>query len=149
MALDELDRRVLAVLMKNARATYAEIGHEVSLSASATKRRVDRMRADGVIKGFTAVIDPAAAGWSTEAYVQVYCAGKVSPDQLRRQFQSVPEVISACTVSGSSDAIVHLVASEVHDLERAIGLIRQETNIEQTHSAIVLSRLFDRPRKEH
>lgn len=146
--MDELDRRVLTCLMKDARATYAEIGHDVNLSPSAAKRRVDRLRADGVIKGFTAVIDPAVAGWATEAYVEVFCAGKVSPDQLRRQFQSVPEVISACTVSGPSDAIVHLVASEVHDLERAIGLIRQEDNIAQTHSAIVLSRLFDRPREE-
>lgn len=144
--MDDLDRAILDHLMKDARATYAEIGHEVSLSASAAKRRVDRLRSDGVIKGFTTVIDPAVVGWATEAYVEVYCSGKVAPDQLRRQFQSIPEVISACTVSGAADAIVHLVAEEVHDLERALGLIRAQANIEQTRSAIVLSRLFDRPR---
>lgn len=143
--LDDIDRKVLTCLMRDGRATYAEIGQEVDLSAPAAKRRVDRLRAEGVIQGFTAVIDPSVVGWATEAYVEVYCSGKVSPTQLRRQFQAVPEVISACTISGSADAMLHLVAEEVQDLERAIGLVRNEDNIEQTRSAIVLSRLFDRP----
>ncbi len=134
--------------MRDGRATYAELGAEVNLSAPAAKRRVDRLRDQGVIQGFTAVIDPTQFGWAVEAYVEVYCSGKVSPSQLRTQFQTVPEVISASTVSGSADAIVHLVAREVQDLERAIGLIRDEDNIEQTRSAIVLSRLFHRPTQD-
>lgn len=144
--MDATDRRVLACLMRDARATYAEIGQEVNLSAPAVKRRVDGLRADGVIKGFTAVVDPAAVGWATEAYVELYCSGVVSPSDLRQQFQQVPEVISACTVSGSADAVLHLVAADVQHLERALGVIREGPTIEQTRSSIVLSRLFDRPR---
>jgi DNA-binding Lrp family transcriptional regulator len=110
------------------------------------KRRVDRLRSSGVIRGFTTVVDPAVVGWGTEAYVEVYCAAKVSPHQLRQQFLAVPEVLSACTVSGGADAVLHLVAADVRHLERALGAIRDGDNINQTRSSIVLSRLFDRPR---
>jgi DNA-binding Lrp family transcriptional regulator len=144
--MDDIDTKVLRCLVRDARATYAEIGQEVNLSAPAVKRRVDRLRSSGVIRGFTAVVDPAIVGWGTEAYVEVYCAAKVSPHRLREQFLTVPEVLSACTVSGGADAVLHLAASDVQHLERALGAIRDGGNINQTRSSIVLSRLFDRPR---
>ncbi|MBE7195222.1 MAG: AsnC family transcriptional regulator, partial [Gordonia polyisoprenivorans] len=78
--LDELDEKVLACLTRDARATYAQIGDEVGLSAPAVKRRVDRLVDDGVIKGFTTVVDPAAMQWTTEAYVQIFCRGNISPE---------------------------------------------------------------------
>ena len=55
--IDELDEKVLECLARDARATYAQIGDEVGLSAPAVKRRVDRLVDEGVIKGFTTVID--------------------------------------------------------------------------------------------
>ena len=81
--LDELDEKVLACLTRDARATYAQIGDVVGLSAPAVKRRVDRLVEDGVVKGFTIVIDPYAMQWTTEAYVQVSCRGNISPQALK------------------------------------------------------------------
>ena len=144
--MDDLDRQVIGCLLRNARATYAEIGEEVSLSASAVKRRVDRLVATGAIKGFTALVDPVALGWTTEAYVELYCKGTVSPQELRRSLEKVPEVVGACTVSGSADALVHMLASDVGHLEQALERIRDEHNVDHTESVIVLSRLIDRPR---
>ena len=59
MAFDELDRRIVAALVEDGRATYAEIGARVGLSAPAVKRRVDRLRASGAVTGFSATVDPA------------------------------------------------------------------------------------------
>src|SRR5215218_9633607 len=56
--MDALDGKVIGCLLHNARATFAEIGAEVGLSAPAVKRRVDRLVASGAIRGFTALIDP-------------------------------------------------------------------------------------------
>lgn len=72
---DDLDRKIVTALMANARTSFAEIGAAVGLSATAVKRRVDRMRETGVITGFSATVEPAALGWRTEAYVEVYCEG--------------------------------------------------------------------------
>src|SRR4051794_41169346 len=94
-AMDGVDGKVIGCLLRNARATLAEIGAEVGLSAPAVKRRIDRLVASGAIQGFTALIDPDVLGWQTEAYVELYCKGTVSPEDLRRSLERVPEVVGA------------------------------------------------------
>jgi DNA-binding Lrp family transcriptional regulator len=127
----------------DARASYAEIGSKVALSAPAVKRRVDRLRSSGVIKGFTAVIDPAAVGWNTEAFVELYCTGRTTPAQLAVATRRHPEVIGAYTVSGEADAIVHLRAADIGHLEQALERLRAEPFVTSTRSMIVLSRLVE------
>jgi DNA-binding Lrp family transcriptional regulator len=56
----------------------------------------------------------------------------------------VPEVVSACTVTGSADALLHMLATDIAHLEQAMERIRQEPNVDHTESVIVLSRLIDR-----
>jgi len=141
--MNDIDRRIVALLSADARASYAEIGAEVSLSAPAVKRRVDRLRADGVIKGFTAVLDPAAIGWTTEAFVELYCTGKTSPDQIKAATRRHPEVVGAYTVSGQADALVHLRAENMAHLEQALERLRAESFVTSSRSMIVLSRLVD------
>src|SRR5580698_6801053 len=82
MSLDEIDARIITALIKDARASYAVIGAEVGLSAPAVKRRVDRLRDSGAITGFTARVDPAALGWTTEAYVELFCGSSTSPERI-------------------------------------------------------------------
>ncbi len=144
--MDAIDQSVLSCLLTDARATYAEIGDVVGLSAPAVKRRVDRLRETGAIRGFTALVDPAALGWTTEAYVEIYCKGTVAPAALRASLEKVPEVVGACTVSGGADALIHMLACDITQLERAIERVRDEPNVDHTRSVIVLSRLIDRPR---
>ncbi len=144
--MDELDRAILSCLLRDGRATFAQVGDQVGLSAPAVKRRVDRLRSSGAIRGFTAVVDPAALGWTTEAYVELHCKGTVAPQELRRSLEAVPEVVGACTVSGAADALVHMLASDVAHLEQALERVREERNVDHTRSVIVLSRLVDRPR---
>jgi DNA-binding Lrp family transcriptional regulator len=142
--VDDIDRQVVGCLLRDGRATFAEIGAQVGLSAPAAKRRVDRLVASGAIRGFTAVIDPAALGWTTEAYVELYCRGTVSPQDLRRSLEHVPEVVSACTVTGSADALLQMLATDITQLEQAMERVREEPNVDHTESVIVLSRLIDR-----
>ncbi|OZC29700.1 Lrp/AsnC family transcriptional regulator [Gordonia polyisoprenivorans] len=142
--IDELDEKVLACLTRDARATYAQIGDEVGLSAPAVKRRVDRLVDDGVIKGFTTVVDPAAMQWTTEAYVQIFCRGNISPEILKESWEPIQEVVSAATITGQADAILRIMARDVHHLEQALERIRQAGGVDRTESIIVLSHLIDR-----
>jgi DNA-binding Lrp family transcriptional regulator len=142
--MDNLDRGILDLLRQNARAGYGDIGSVVGLSASAVKRRVDRLVADGTIRGFTIQVDPAVDGMSTEASVELFCRGTVAPDELRRILSAVPEVVDAGTVTGSADAIVHLRSRDIPSLEDALERLRIAPNVDHTRSAIVLSRLVQR-----
>ena len=115
--VDDLDARIVAALLKNGRASYAVIGDQVGLSAPAVKRRVDRLRAAGTITGFSARVDPAAMGWSTEAYVELFCGGRTSPDEIAAAVRRYPEVVDACTITGEADALLHIRAADVRHFE--------------------------------
>jgi DNA-binding Lrp family transcriptional regulator len=143
--MDDIDRRIIASLAADARSSYAEIGTRVSLSAPAVKRRVDRLRSTGVIRGFTALVDPAAIGWTTEAFVELFCAGRTSPAQIATAARRHPEVVAAYTVSGEADALVHLRAADIAHLERVLERLRAEPFVSSTRSTIVLSRLVEHP----
>jgi DNA-binding Lrp family transcriptional regulator len=146
--LDDIDEQILAELAQHARATFAEIGERVRLSAPAVKRRVDRMLDNGVIRGFTTVIDRNAVGWKTEAYVEVFCHGRISPDELRQAWVDIPEVVSAATVTGPSDALLRVLARDMPHLEDALERIRTSADVERSESIVVLSNLIDRSRAQ-
>ena len=142
--LDDIDEQILAELAQHARATFAEIGERVRLSAPAVKRRVDRMLDSGVIRGFTTVIDRNAVGWKTEAYVQIFCHGRISPTELRQAWANIPEVVSAATVTGPADAILRVLARDMPHLEDALERIRTSADIERSESIVVLSNIIER-----
>lgn len=142
--MDGLDRSIIDVLRRDARTSFADVGGVVGLSASAVKRRVDRLRATGAIRGFTVVVDRAALGWTTEAFVEVFCGDRTSPDLIRDCVTRHPEVVTAYTVTGDADALLHLVAADTRHLEAALERIRQEPEIKRTRSSLVLTQLLTR-----
>ena len=143
MAVDELDRLIVAALVNDARATYAEVGAQVGLSAPAVKRRVDRLRASGAITGFSARVDPSALGWTTEAYVELFCRGRTSPSDIA-SLGKYPEVAGAATITGEADAMLHIRAADVRHFEEVVERIGAEPFVVRTRSVIVLSRLVSR-----
>src|SRR5215468_9709761 len=131
MNLDDIDTRIITAL----------IGNEVGLSAPAVKRRVDRLRASGAITGFSARVDPAALGWTTEAYVELFCGGKTTPAVIGAAVRRHPEVADACTVTGVLDALVYIRAADIRHFEQVVERISAEPFVQRTRSVIVLSRL--------
>lgn len=144
--MDALNRQIIGCLLKDGRATYHEIGTKVGLSAPAVKRRVDQMIARGEISGFTALIDPASLGWDTEAYIEIYYHGNVSTDRLKKDLETIPQVVGVWTVSGDADALVHVMASNMEEIEHTVKRMRDSANVDRTRSAIVMSRVLQRPR---
>ena len=145
MQMDVVDQRIIALLTADGRASFAEIGMKVSLSAPAVKRRVDRLRAKGIIKGFTTIVEPSALGWTTEAFVELFCTGRTTPAQITVATRRHPEVLGAYTVSGEADALVHLRAADIGHLEQALERLRAEPFVTSTRSMVVLSRLVETP----
>lgn len=144
--MDAVNREIIGHLLKDGRATYQEIGTQVGLSAPAVKRRVDQMIARKQIAGFTALIDPASLGWDTEAYVEISYRGNVSTTRLKEDLEAIPQVVGVWTVSGDADALVHVMASNMAEIEQTVELMRKSANVDRTRSVIVMSRVFERPR---
>jgi DNA-binding Lrp family transcriptional regulator len=142
--MDDIDRQIVALLREDARRSFQSIGLRVSLSAPAVKRRVDRLRADGVIRGYSAQVDPGRFGWSTHAVVALYCEGRMSAGEVRDAVEQHPEVEAAYTVAGEASAMLHVRARDTSHLESTLERIRDHPGVTRTQTQIVLSTLFER-----
>jgi Lrp/AsnC family leucine-responsive transcriptional regulator len=142
--MDEPDRQILALLVEDGRRTYDDIARRVSLSAPAVKRRVDRLRRSGALRGFTAVIDHSALGDATEALVELFFAAGTTLDAVTETLRPHPEVVEAWSVTGEADAIARVRTHDNADLERLIMELQRDGLVERTRSQVVLSRLVAR-----
>ncbi|CAM3948825.1 Lrp/AsnC family transcriptional regulator [Helcobacillus massiliensis] len=143
MRMDQIDARVIGELKANSRIGYADLGDAVGLSASAAKRRVDRLVERGIITGFTITLRSERTATTTEAVVELFCRGTVPPQALARALSQVPEVVEASTVTGEADALVTLRARSVSDLETALEKVRDLPSVDHTRSAVILSRVIE------
>lgn len=139
--MDAVDREILALLIDDGRRTYDDIAGRVRLTAPSVKRRVDRMRASGALRGYTAVVDHAALGWDTEALVELFYRPGTTLDEVARTLAEHPEVAEAWSVTGDADAIARVRTSDNADLERLIIDLQRNGLVERTRSQVVLSRL--------
>lgn len=142
--MDEVDRSIVALLRENARRSYHDIGKHVHLSAPAVKRRVDRLEQDGVLLGYTAIIDPQAFGWHAEAFVDLYCEGNMPAGAIKQAVEGEPGVVAAHTVAGEASALLHVMAPDMKGLELALERIRASEGVTRTVTEVVLSTLFQR-----
>jgi DNA-binding Lrp family transcriptional regulator len=142
--MDDVDRQIVALLRADARRSYLDIGRHVHLSAPAVKRRVDKLELEGVVLGYTAIVDPKAFGWHAEAFVDLYCEGDINGEAIKRAVERELGVISAHTVAGEASALLHVQAEDTKRLEQVLERIRAVRGVTRTVTEVVLSTLFTR-----
>lgn len=133
--LDETNRRLLAELQANARLSLAELGRRVGLSAPAVAERLQRLEAQGVIRGYRAVVDPVSLGYALSAFIRI----RPAPHQLRKVSElarALPEVVECHRVTGEDCYLMRAHVRSVGHLEEVID---QLTPYGQTTTSIVQS----------
>ena len=142
--MDPTDRQILALLVTDGRRTYDDIARHVALSPPAVKRRVDRLRKQGALRGFTAVVDHTALGDRTEALIELFFAPGTLLEEVAETLRGYPEVVDAWSVTGEADAIARVRTHDNSDLERLIMELQRDGLVQRTRSQVVLSRLVTR-----
>jgi DNA-binding Lrp family transcriptional regulator len=142
--MDDVDRKILSLLVEDGRRTYDDIAARVGLSAPSVKRRIDRLRARGALEGFTAVVDHGAMGWNTEALIELFFQAGTTLDRVTRTLREHPEVVEAWSVTGEADAIARVRTDDNAALERLIMDLQQNGLVIRTRSQVVMSRLVSR-----
>jgi len=117
--LDETGRKLLAVLQKDARLSYAELGRRIGLSPAATAERLRRLEEAGVVTGYRAEIDREALGLPVLAIVRLSCDGaKYRP--FLKAVQAMERVTECHHVAGGDAFILKVVAGSVEELGRVV-----------------------------
>ena len=117
--IDDIARKLLDELQKDARISYAELGRRVGLSPSATAERLRRLEEGGVIRGYRADIDPAFFGFSVAAIIRMTCDG----DHYNRFvtfLNSCEEVRECHHVTGSDALMIKVLVGSIEELEQLV-----------------------------
>jgi len=135
--LDETDRAILDYIQRHGRAAYAEIGAHAGLSVSAVNERLKKLQAAGAIRGYGAVLEPAAVGLEVLAYVSVLIDWSAHNASFLEAVLDMPEVLECHHVTGdwsyllkirtrSNDALEDLISNRIKLLP---GVTRSQTVI--------------------
>ena len=136
--LDAIDHQLIELLRRDARQRLSDLGTAVNLSASAVKRRIDRLEAEGVITGYRAVVDHAKLGRQLEAFAELKFAGDTKVADISGVAHELPEVLAVFTTAGDPDALVWIRVKDVEDLTRVIDLLRRSGQVTGTKTLMVL-----------
>lgn len=120
---DRIDRQLLSLLSKNARASNKELAAAVGLSASSCHARVNRLVERGWLKGFHADVDPEAFGIALQAivFVRVVRHSKALLEPFRAHVRALPEVLDLYYVAGSHDILIRVAVADVEHLRRLVA----------------------------
>jgi Lrp/AsnC family transcriptional regulator, leucine-responsive regulatory protein len=140
--LDERDLEIVAALQDDARATYADLGKRVGLSASSVHDRVRKLEQAGVIRGYRADIDPEAIGLFVTAFIAVSPLDPSQPDDLPDRVREFPEVVDCFSVAGEMNYILKVRTPTTGGLEELIRRLREKGEV-QTRTTVVLSIPFE------
>jgi len=119
---DDMDRRILKALTADARIANNELAERVGLSASACLRRLRRLEETGVIRGYTALVDPVIEGWTMTAIASVRLS-RQHEDEIRMFEEAVrgwDEVLECHLVTGSRDYVLKVMSAGLEQYERFI-----------------------------
>lgn len=146
--LDAIDRRILRALQVDGRMTYDELATQVSLSASATLRRVKRLEENKVIAGYVALIPPERVGLGLTAYLNVRLekhseVHKRNPmDLFRAAVVTWPEVVECAALTGEMDYLLRVVVEDMTHYSRFImNTLLKHPSVQDCKTSFVLDRV--------
>ncbi len=135
--IDEIDLKILRILIEDAKISYGDIGEKVFLSPGAVHTRVKKMESTGIITGSSISVDTKKLGWDIAAFLGIYLEKSEQYDDVAAQLKMIPEIVSINYTTGNYSIFVKLMCrdtahlrSVLHDkIQKVQGIQRTETFI--------------------
>ncbi|AFK22986.1 Lrp/AsnC family transcriptional regulator [Pyrococcus sp. ST04] len=135
--LDEVDKKIIEILQKDGKVPLREISKITGLAESTIHERIKRLRESGVIKKFTAIIDPEALGYTMLAFILIKVkAGKYS--EVASKLVKYPEIMEVYETTGDYDMVVKIRTRNSEELNNFLDIVGSIEGVEGTHTMIVL-----------
>ena len=140
--IDEIDLKILRILIEDAKVSYGEIGEQVFLSPGAVHTRVKKMETSGIITGSSISVDTKKLGWDIAAFLGIYLEKSEQYDDVALHLKTIPEIVSINYTTGNYSIFVKLMCrdtahlrSVLHDkIQNVQGIQRTETFISLVES---------------
>ena len=134
--LDALDRKILELVIADARVPFLEVARACNVSGAAIHQRIQKLTNLGILKGSQFNIDPEKIGYETCAYIGLYLKDPERFDEVVEELRKIPEVVECHYTTGAFDMFIkiyaynnHHLLNVIHDKLQPLGLSRSETII--------------------
>jgi Lrp/AsnC family transcriptional regulator, leucine-responsive regulatory protein len=141
-AAPDVDRALLAALVRDGRASYTELADRVGLSVSAVHQRVRRLEQRGLIKGYHATLDAKALGLPLTAFISITPIDVAQPDDAPARLAHLPAIEECHSVAGVESYILKVRVASPDALETLLAEIRKAANV-TTRTTVVLSTFYE------
>jgi Lrp/AsnC family leucine-responsive transcriptional regulator len=140
--VEEIDRKILLLLAEDGRMSFTDLARQTGLSVSATHQRVRRLERRGLIRGYTAVINPADAGLPLTAFVSIKPFDPAAADDAPERLAHLSAIEACHSVAGEENYILKVRVASPAALENLLSEIRAAANV-STRTTIVLSTPYE------
>lgn len=140
-AIDDIDRRILGVLLTYGRTSFRELGEQINLSPNATAERVARLQERGIITGFRAQVSMEAMGFGLHAFVDVKLQPSTSMAVFEQALHNIDTVQDAVSLTGSFDARLRVACRDTAHLGQLIELLRSTAGVQETSCTVICGSL--------
>ena len=134
--LDALDKKILELILNDARIPFLEVARACNVSGAAIHQRIQKLTNLGILKGSQYLVDPEKIGYETCAYIGLYLKSPERFDEVVAALRKIPEVVECHYTTGSFDMFIkiyaynnHHLLNIIHDKLQPLGLSRSETII--------------------
>ncbi len=142
--ISQTDARLLRILQADGRRSYADLGADLGMAGPSAHERVKKLEARGVIRGYSANLDPRAVGLGVLAFTWVTQApGTITVDLMPR-FAEIGEIEECHHVAGEADYILKIRARDMEHLGDVIRRVQITPNVFSTQTDVVFSTGFER-----
>ncbi len=136
--LDDMDRKILAYCMVNGRASYHDVAFALGISPSTAMKRIKRLETDGVIKGYSAIIDHSKIGYDLTVITEITVSkGKLL--EMEREIAKLPGVCAVYDVTGDTDGIIVAKFKSREELSKFTKGLLAMPFVERTNTHVVLT----------
>ena len=140
--MDDTNRKILSLLAGDGRLSFTELARQTGLSVSAVQQRVRRLEERGVIRGYSAIIDPQQAGLALTAFVSIKPFDPAAPDDAPERLAHLTAIEACHSVAGDENYILKVRVSSPAALEDLIYQIRTLGGV-STRTTVVLSTPYE------
>ncbi|HEX8425148.1 Lrp/AsnC ligand binding domain-containing protein [Hymenobacter sp.] len=144
--LDDTDRKILDLLMQDAKMPYTEIARKVHVSGGTVHVRMARLEELGIVKGATLQIDYQKLGYGVNAFLGIYLLKSSVYNSVAEQLREIPEVVSIHFTTGAYGIFARIVCRDTQHLRDVLhDRMQLIEGIERTETLISLEETLNRP----
>jgi Lrp/AsnC family transcriptional regulator, leucine-responsive regulatory protein len=140
--VEEIDRQIVELLCADGRMSFTDLGKRTGLSTSAAQQRVRRLEQRGVLRGYTAVVDPDSIGLPLTAFISIKPTDAAAPDDAPDRLAGIAAIEACHSVAGEENYILKVRVATPGALETLLGEIRSTVNV-STRTTVVLSTPYE------